>query len=160
MAATIPFNWSNVKPAFFAAEAAFFIASAISPAVIACLDSTSDQASKKCMAPSPSFLNTFMAAVKASVASLALSVVTLAANVDACTRSMISAWDKPCWAKIFIPLNTSVTATPYCWAKPTAALVSASKSVVAVFITIRKLAILTSISDNVSTALRNWLNPP
>jgi hypothetical protein len=67
MAVTIPFNSSEDNPAVFAIGAAFFIALPKSPAVIACLDSTSLHESINLMEPPPSSVKILLAAVIASV---------------------------------------------------------------------------------------------
>ena len=128
------------------------MALAISPEVIACFDSTSDQESRKRIELSPSDLNTFMAAVRASVASLAFNVVTLPANIAVFVLSIISTCFKPCCPKTFIAPKTSVMGVPNFLAKLTAVLCNESKSDPIGAITILSWAILVSMSANVFTA--------
>ena len=101
-----------------------------------------------------------MADVKASVASDAFNVVTLAAKVDTLVLSIISACVKPCCAKTFIDCNTSVIPTPYCLAKVTAAADKPFISEDRGFNIILSVAKLYSISAKVLIACLSCAKPP
>ncbi len=147
IAATIPFNSSNVTPAVLAAAAEFLIADPISFAVMANLDSTELQESKNLKDWFPSSRKICIAEVKSSIASLAESVEALDAKVAVFVLSKTSSWFRPCWPKTVIVFKTSVTGTPYCLPMLAADLPNLSKSVVIGFIVILKLAKLTSICE-------------